>query len=183
MAHPVVDDPAAALRGRQVLVVEDRSLIANRIEQILRGAGCEVIGPAPTLRAGQALAARHAAALDAAVLDIDLRDEAVYPLAEALRAADVPVLFLTGYGPLVIPLPWRDAPRLEKPFEADNLLRTLARIVARREGQPAGPTRTGWQPPPIIQQAWAAIRRSRDLIMEGRIRNEQVSRRWSWGGR
>ena len=45
-----------------------------------------------------------------ALLDINLRGEPLYPLAEALRARGVPFLFLTGYESLAIPEAWRGAP-------------------------------------------------------------------------
>jgi hypothetical protein len=47
-----------ALEGLRVLVAEDRGLIASRIAQILRGAGCAAVGPVATLEAGLKLARR-----------------------------------------------------------------------------------------------------------------------------
>lgn len=105
-------------RRLPVPVVEDRSLIAIRITQVLRKAGHAVVGPVATLAAGLEIARRDDSPLGAAVLDIDLDGEQVFPLAEALRARRVPFLFLTGYGRLVVPEPWRDVIRVEKPFDA-----------------------------------------------------------------
>jgi len=156
------------LQDLHVLVAEDRGLIAGKIAATLRRAGCVVVGPAPTLAVGLDLA-RQEADLGAAVLDIDLRGEAVYPLAEALQARGVPFLFLTGYGALVIPQPWQHVLRVEKPFEAPTLLGALVSVTAAGPVQPDAPAIAGSRPAPLVRSAWECIRHSRDLIMEGRI--------------
>ena len=158
------------LPGLRVLVAEDRSLVAGRVAQILRRAGCAVVGPAATLAAGLDLAQSGEAAPDAAVLDIDLRGEPAYPLAEALRARGVPFLFLTGYGEPVIPARWRPAVRVEKPFSEATLLSGLRSAIAKLPGgaaAPPGPAEA--EPAEAVRRAWKAIRSSRDLLIEGRI--------------
>jgi hypothetical protein len=50
----------------------------------------------------------HSGHLDAAVLDIKLRDGVVYPVAEALQARSVPFVFTTGYGEHAIPDRYKD---------------------------------------------------------------------------
>jgi CheY-like chemotaxis protein len=87
------DNPVAASPAR-ILVVEDSSLIARKIEQVLLQAGYEVVGPAPTLKVALS---KLQFELNAAVLDIDLRGEAVYPLAERLQELGTPFMFLTGF--------------------------------------------------------------------------------------
>lgn len=153
-----------------MLVAEDRSLIAAKVAQILCRADCLPVGPVATLKAGLDLVRQEDILLDAAVLDIDLRGEPVYPLAEVLRARGIPFLFLTGYGALIIPDPWRGAARVQKPFDAAALLRTLRSVIAGHRTRPA--TRDGFdgvQPSRMVRQAWETIRGSRDLITEGRI--------------
>ena len=130
---------ATTLAGLRVLVAEDRSLIAAKIVQILRRAGCAPVGPVATLRAGLDLTRREEVTVDAAVLDIDLRGETVYPLAEALRARGAPFLFLTGYGKPVTPAPWRDVVRIEKPFDEAVLLGGLCAAITRRPSGPVVP--------------------------------------------
>ena len=108
------------------------------------------------------------------MLDVDLRGEAVYPLAEALRARGVPFLFLTGYGQLAIPEPWRGAVRVEKPFDEASLLGALARLMAP-DGGPARATAgagsaTAREPQERVRRTWEIIRESRNLVTEGQIR-------------
>jgi DNA-binding response OmpR family regulator len=65
---------------RQILVVEDEFLIAMEVEQTLRRAGYQVVGPAPSL--GTALELLRQVRPDAAVLDVNLAGERVTPVAE-----------------------------------------------------------------------------------------------------
>lgn len=74
---------AADLAGLRVLVVEDEMLNAMLIEDLLLDLGCEVIGPAATVAGGLELARRERP--QAAVLDVNLGSERVYPLADVLR--------------------------------------------------------------------------------------------------
>ena len=71
------------LDGVRVLVVEDSGLVAFKITQILRKGGCSLVGPTATLAMGLVLVKREGSTLDAAVLDIDLRGEPVYPPARS----------------------------------------------------------------------------------------------------
>lgn len=103
MERQASDAKTSVLTGLRILVVEDRGLIAGKIVRALEAAGCVLLGPAATLEAGFALLADAGDRPDAAVLDIDLRGELVYPLAEALQARGVPLLFVTGFAANAIP--------------------------------------------------------------------------------
>src|SRR3712207_954447 len=90
------------LAGRRVLVVEDEYFIADDIARALRKLGAEVVGPLASR--DEALDAFSSGqSIDAAVLDINLRGDAVYPVADALRGRKVPFVFATGYDPATIP--------------------------------------------------------------------------------
>ena len=81
-------DRRAKLAGKRVLVAEDEPLVSMLVEDELRGAGAEVVGPVPTV--GEALRLIEAAAADggisAAVLDINLDWRHAGPLADRLAA-------------------------------------------------------------------------------------------------
>ena len=114
---------------RRVLVVEDEALIAMEIESALLDAGFAVVGPAATLAAATALAA--AEALWAAVLDVNLAGEPVFPVADALARRRVPFAFVTGYGPEVLPARFRDRPLLRKPCSPRTVVAALNRLHER----------------------------------------------------
>ncbi len=118
----------AALEGIRVLVVEDEFLVATLIEDMLVAAGCVVAGPIP--RVSEALDAVHRGTFDAAVLDVNLGGDRVYPVADALSRRNVPFLFVTGYSTGVLPCEYAARPRLCKPFKMADLLGTLSSVVA-----------------------------------------------------
>ena len=123
------------LAGRRVLVAEDDPFIAAEMEALLAGIGVEVVGPVPTVRA--AMGAIEAVRPDAAVLDVNLRDACSTPIADALRAASVPVVLVTGCGRHLLDDPGlRDADVLSKPVRSHVLVGLLHRLLARRrQGQ------------------------------------------------
>lgn len=119
----------SVLAGKRILVVEDEALIAAMVEDMLSELGATVVGPATTLSKGMALAA--AEALDAAVLDVNIRDERIDPVAELLRSRSVPMVFATGYGAgAAAGLP---TPRIiDKPYTQDKLAHALSELLKLR---------------------------------------------------
>lgn len=82
------------LAGKRVLVVEDEHLIAAALAVVNGGE-----------------------AIDAAVLDVNLRGEPSYGVADALAGRDTPFLFTTGYDAATLPSCYSGSPHLEKPVE------------------------------------------------------------------
>lgn len=103
------------LADKRILVVEDESLVAMLIETILEDLGCTPVGPAASVEEGLAFA-QGAEAIDAALLDVNVGGQQVFPVAEALEARGVPFVFSTGYGEAGLPDDWRGRPTLQKPF-------------------------------------------------------------------
>jgi CheY-like chemotaxis protein len=112
------------LAGRRVLLVEDEYFIADDMAQGFREKGTDIVGPAATVADALDLIAK-AGQLDGAVLDINLRGEMVFPVADALEARKIPFLFATGYDQAVIPLRFRHIVRCEKPLELAQVARIL----------------------------------------------------------
>jgi len=121
---------ASASEIRRVLVVEDEYFLADDMAQALRKLGAEVVGPVPTREAALALVAEKR--VDAAVLDINLKGQTIFPVADALTAQGVPFVFATGYDETAVPPPYRSVPRWEKPFDPDALARALPGLMAAR---------------------------------------------------
>jgi DNA-binding LytR/AlgR family response regulator len=115
-----------SLRGRRLLVVEDEYLIAADLTASLESLGVEVIGPAASVEEALSLVENNSDRLDGAVLDINLRNERVYPVADVLMARGVPFVFTTGYDAVAVPTPYACAPRCEKPVDKTQLLRWLS---------------------------------------------------------
>jgi DNA-binding response OmpR family regulator len=106
---------AAQLAGRRVMIVEDEFLLALTLEDDIRDAGADPLGPYATL--SETLAAIEKENFDLAVLDINLDGEMSYPAADALVARNVPFVLLTGYAGTSLPERFRGCPRLSKPYD------------------------------------------------------------------
>jgi len=124
----------APIQDLRVLVVEDEFLVATLIQDMLESAGYLVLGPIPRL--AEALDAAGREAYDAAVLDVNLAGERVYPVAEVLSRRNVPFVFVTGYAGGALPDEYADRPRLCKPFKVVDLLGTLSNLVHTRLPKP-----------------------------------------------
>jgi two-component SAPR family response regulator len=114
------------MKGLRVLVVEDQMLIAEILEDCLEGLACQVIGPTGTVDA--ALKLMQVNTIDAAILDVNLGQEMVYPVAEQLEAQNIPFIFTTGYGGNSLPEHWRAKPRLAKPYNPDQLEKFMCNV-------------------------------------------------------
>jgi len=120
------------LHGLRVLVVEDESIVSFLLEDMLSELGCRVIGLASNVR--QALAMLAQVRPDAAVLDVNLRGEMAFPIADRLQSDAIPFVFATGYGARGIPERWRKCPVVQKPFRLSELASALGAAVSARAG-------------------------------------------------
>jgi CheY-like chemotaxis protein len=107
---------APLVQGLSILVVDDETLIAMLLEDMLVDIGCTVVGPAPSVAQATALIEREGHTLDGALLDINLRGELVYPVADALAAEGVPFVFVSGYASHGIDPRYASVPALAKPI-------------------------------------------------------------------
>ena len=118
---------ARLLEGLKVLVVEDDYLISLLFDEMLTSAGCVVVGPVPRL--ADALEAAAKESCDAAVLDVNIGGERVYPVAEILAERHVPFIFVTGYSGDALPRKYAEQPRIAKPFRVAQLLGALSNLI------------------------------------------------------
>jgi CheY-like chemotaxis protein len=117
--------------GRRVLLVEDEPIVAWLLKDMLVDLGCSVVGPAADVN--QALAMIDAESIDVAVLDVNLRGQMSYPIADVLVARGVPFVFSTGYDKDRLLDGYRTFPTLQKPFHRSDLGDTLAKLLASKE--------------------------------------------------
>lgn len=108
-----------AVSGNRILVVEDEALVAIAIREALEEQGYSVIGPCN--RITDAMVALRHNRVDAAVLDVNLGDDSVYPLADTLVAERIPFIFVTGYGAEELDRHFMTVPILQKPIERQAL--------------------------------------------------------------
>jgi len=123
----MVDAQVQSLDTRHILVVEDDFTIASNLTKSLEKLGASIIGPANSVASAMALI-ESAEKLDAAVLDIHLGSEKVFPVAQALLARGVPFVFTTGYSQASLPRAFAKQDLCEKPINT----RALAQLLSAR---------------------------------------------------
>jgi DNA-binding response OmpR family regulator len=116
----------------RILLVEDDFLVGVQLEEDLKAAGHVTLGPFNTL-AG-ALEAADSLAFDLAILDVNLKGEEVFPLADQLIARRLPLILLTGYQLADLPERFRGLAHLPKPYDPTALARALERLQAGANG-------------------------------------------------
>jgi CheY-like chemotaxis protein len=111
----------------QVLVVEDESMVAMMIEDMLTDLGHQVVATSGNLSNASKLVLNANA--DLAILDVNLNGEETYPIAALLASRKIPFIFATGYGSSGIKSEWSGVPVLQKPFQARELAEAITRAM------------------------------------------------------
>ena len=115
---------------KTVLIVEDEFLIAADLQQLLEDHGWRVIGPVATVQGALRLLEDELPSV--ALLDVNLGKELVTPVAEFLKARNVPFAVVSAYdkpeklGGEVL----AGAPNVGKPTGERRLLAVLAQLAA-----------------------------------------------------
>jgi DNA-binding response OmpR family regulator len=114
----------------RILIVEDEAMIAMLVEDMVLDFGSEVVGPAAKMDDAMRLA--QAAALDAAILDVNVGGSVIFPVAEILSKRGIPLIFATGYGSTGFPPRFQSHPTLPKPFTYQSLAEVLRDVLANQ---------------------------------------------------
>ena len=107
-----------------VLVVEDEFIIALDLSETVRDLGYRVEGPFADKE--NAFIAIDREMPDCAILDVQTADGEVYPLADALADAGVPIIFHSGHvAPTEITERYPQAQACAKPCPPDRLINMI----------------------------------------------------------
>ncbi|KLI63410.1 response regulator [Aurantiacibacter marinus] len=117
-------------RPQSVLVVEDQFIIALDISETVRDLGHEVEGP--YANRDHAFIAIDQKMPDVAILDVMTADGEVFPLADALTKAGVPIIFHSGHiTPEDIAERYPDAMAASKPCPPADLIDMINKACSR----------------------------------------------------
>jgi len=122
--QPVAQQPDNLIKlesgsRKRVMLVEDEALVGMMMRDMLVDLGYFVVGPFCSL--SEAHGALDAQQYDCAILDLNLRGDLVYPIANLLDERGTPYLFVTGYGPESTEARYAHVPVLQKPIARDML--------------------------------------------------------------
>lgn len=124
--------------GDRILIAEDESLIAMQLEDVLRDLGFEVVGPVSSVKDVLACVEGEAD-LSGALLDVNLRGEAVLGVLPRLKERGLPFIITSGYDAAsLFPPEFRDVPRVVKPFDEEDLKHLCMTMFGRPERNVAG---------------------------------------------
>lgn len=119
------------MREVEILVLEDEALIAMDIEMTLTRAGYENVSVHANSRS--ALAQIEQSTPTMALLDFNIGEgETSIPVAEKLKEAGVPFVFLTGYTDAggTMPEVIFEAKKVSKPFNAKALVKVVSEVLS-----------------------------------------------------
>lgn len=116
------------MRRQRVLILEDDPVVALDLEAIVLGAADADVAVANSVKEAHRLL--REAAIDAALLDIDVLDGKSFAVAHLLAERGTPFAFVSGARQEDVPPPLRQVPFLPKPYDPQDIERTfLARLV------------------------------------------------------
>lgn len=116
------------LAGSRLLVVENEYYLADDARSVLCDEGAEVLGPVATVAEASVLI-ENSASIQAVLLDVNLRGEMAFEVADALQGRGIPFAFVTGYDRTALPERFATVPRLEKPVNPAQLIKFFAKLT------------------------------------------------------
>ncbi len=115
------------LTGRRILVLEENEAVAVVLAAMLKDMGCEMVGPASRIHDAIALAISEP--IDAAILDVAIKGEVSFAVADELISRGIPYAFASGnktparirrYAPVSI---------MTKPYSAEHIREVLSGLI------------------------------------------------------
>jgi hypothetical protein len=99
----------------------------------LSAAGLEVVGPAYSV--SEALRNIECADIHGAIVDINLKNELAFPVADALLSRGVPFVITTGYDRQHLEAKYRELDHFEKPFNPAEVIAKLQERMVSNKGR------------------------------------------------
>ena len=123
------------INGLRVFLIEDESMVAMLVEELLVELGCEVVDVANEFADAHAKAC--SLSYDVAILDVNLNGPQTFPIAEVMMGLRRPFIFATGYGAGSLPPAFSGVPVLPKPFLSRDLEQSLLAALKAANAQAA----------------------------------------------
>ncbi|QDA36689.1 response regulator (plasmid) [Paracoccus liaowanqingii] len=115
----------------RIMIVEDEYWTAMHLANEARDRRAIVLGPISSIEKAVKFL-ESAEPPDVAILDIQLRFDEVFPLADMMREARIPFIFATGYEPEDLPERFSDVPHFVKPFMGGECIEAVLDLAAAK---------------------------------------------------
>ena len=116
------------LAGSRVLIVEDEYYLADDARSALSDVSAEVLGPVATVNEARALIEADLA-IDGVLLDVNLRGELAFEVADTLQSRGIPFAFVTGYDRVALPERFAGTARFQKPVNSQKLINVFGELA------------------------------------------------------
>lgn len=116
--------------GNNVLIVEDETLLALMLEDLLVDSGHRVVHAGSLT---DAMAALDREPFDAAILDININGDDVFPVAARLRELNTPFVFASASDAGQIGPEFRLEPLIAKPYTIGQVQQSLGHLLAAQD--------------------------------------------------
>jgi CheY-like chemotaxis protein len=111
--------PQNEAKRPRILIVEDEAFIAVMLTDMLEELGYDVAASASQVSQAREFLAGEK--VDIALLDVNLGNEKIDPVADLLAERACPFIFTTGYGQAGVPAAHASRSVLQKPFNISDL--------------------------------------------------------------
>jgi two-component SAPR family response regulator len=115
------------LAGKRILIVEDEIIVALDLANKITAEGAKAVGAVSTVNAALDVIANTE--LDGVILDIKLREEMAFPVADVLAVRHIPFVFMTALDAGDIPSRHANIRRVQKPAGTEVICRALEATI------------------------------------------------------
>jgi len=125
-----MSDADPMLAGKNMLVVDDEPMLAFDLADLLQLHGANIVGTCMSVDESRAQIDRDDR-IDCALLDIQVGDQEIWPVARALKERGTPFVFVSAVcGIRELPEEFADRPCVPKPLDRSKLRDALARALS-----------------------------------------------------
>lgn len=121
------DEPADILNGRRILILEENSQVADLLADMVTRFGCEVLGPVEQV--SDALDVISGVTVDAAILDVSIKGEISFVLADELTRRGTPYAFASGNKTPESIARYAPASIITKPYTEQHIFAVLCDLI------------------------------------------------------
>lgn len=118
------------LAGLRVLIVEDETMLALCLGEVIEDEGCVVVGTAGTIDEAQDLA--ETATFDLAIVDLHLHGQEANDVAASIIQSGRAVIISSGSDASEVPVQFQDWPVLRKPYKDIEIFSAIRSAAATR---------------------------------------------------
>ena len=116
------------MNGKRILILEEQASITQLLVDMLGALNCRVVGPADRVPQALALLVEHD--VDAAILDVKIKGEPSYAVAEELLRRGIPWAFASSNETDEIERRYPGVPVIAKPYSSAHIQRVLEQLLA-----------------------------------------------------